>query len=73
MVSIMTKHLQHVKVILDVLKSRGLLTDDDLQAFAFAGHADLESNAALAQDAMKEYLRFAKRLGIETGLEGAGG
>jgi len=70
MVTVMAKHFQHVKIILDVLKSRGVLTDDDVQAFSFAGQTDTESNAALAQDALKEYQMIAKRFGLETGLEG---
>ncbi len=69
MITVMTKQLQQIKVIVGMLKSRGVLQDDDAQAFESAVALDLESNASLFQDARKEYLKFSKHLGIETGLE----
>lgn len=69
MVSVMTKQMQLIKILLDILKAHGLLEGDDAQAFEFARAHDLESNASIFQDALREYLRYSKRLGIETGLE----
>ena len=68
--TMLTKQMQSTKVLVDVLKSRGLLEGDDAAAFQSAVAHDLDSNAALFQDALKEYLGFAKHLRIETGLEG---
>jgi hypothetical protein len=71
--TILTKQLQQTKIIIDILKSRGILKGDDAQAFGFAASSDPETNAALFQDVLREYLKFAKRLEIVTGLEGLQG
>ncbi len=69
MIFLLAKQLQQIKIIVSILKSRGILGGDDAQAFESAVAFDLESNAALFQDAQRQYLDFAKRLGIDTGLE----
>lgn len=67
--AIFAKQNQFIKVIIDMLKSRGLLTGDDAQAFEFSQTIDAKSNAALFAEAKAKYLELAKGLGIETGLE----
>jgi hypothetical protein len=53
MVAVMTKQMQLIKVLLDILSSRGLLQGDDARAFEHARISDLESSAAIAQDALR--------------------
>jgi hypothetical protein len=67
--ALFTKQAQMTKVLLDILKSRGVLTGDDARAFEFSQNIDAASNAALFEQAKEKYLVMAKGLGIETGLE----
>jgi hypothetical protein len=69
MLTLFTKYFQQIKVIIEILKSRGLLEGDDPMAFATAVHSDSESNERVFQQAAALYLQAAKRLGVETGLE----
>ena len=63
------KQNQSIKILLDALKSRGVLTGDDPQAFEFSQMQDVLSNAALFDEAKEKYLILARSLGIQTGLE----
>jgi len=67
--SIFTKQNQFIKVLLDILKSRGILDSDDARAFEFSQNVDASSNAAIFAEAKAKYLELARGLGIETGLE----
>lgn len=58
-----------ITVLLDMLKSRGLLTGDDEQAFQFALMHNAPANAALFDDTKAKYLKLAKSLDLQTGLE----
>lgn len=69
MISLFTKQVQFVKVILEILKSRGIVEHDDPAAFESAVRLDPESNAALIEQAKVAYVRLARGLGIQTGLE----
>jgi hypothetical protein len=64
-----TKQNQFIKVLLDILKSRGILVADDARAFEFSQNVDASSNAAIFAEAKAKYLELARGLGIETGLE----
>ncbi len=69
LLTLFTKQLQQIKIIVNILKSRGVLQADDAQAFESATVLDHESNAAIFSEARAAYLKLAKGLGIETGLE----
>ncbi len=63
------KRNQAIKILIDMLKSRGVLTGDDDQAFQFSQMQDAASNAALFDEVKAQYLFLARTLGIQTGLE----
>jgi hypothetical protein len=67
--SLFTKQNQFVKMLIDILKSRGILSGDDAYAFEFSQLSDAKSNAAIFDEAKRKYLELAKGLGIVTGLE----
>jgi hypothetical protein len=69
MLALLMKQHQSIKILLDVLKSRYVLTGDDAEAFEFSQTQDAASNAALYHQMKEAYLLIAKSLGIETGLE----
>lgn len=66
---VLVRQAQNTKALLDILKSRGVLQDDDAQAFAASVFLDEASNSALLAEAKAEYLRVAKMMGVVTGLE----
>jgi hypothetical protein len=68
-ITMWAKHYQQLKVIIEILKSRGLLEGDDPLAFASLVHSDTASNKALLQPSAELYLQTAKDIGVETGLE----
>lgn len=63
------KQRQATRMLLNMLRSRGVLTDDDEKAFASAQTQDVGSNAALFDEAKEAYLKIAHSLDMETGLE----
>jgi hypothetical protein len=67
--ALFAKQNQFIKVLFDILKSRGVLTGDDARAFEFSQSVDAASNLALLEEAKAKYLELAKQLGIQTGLE----
>jgi hypothetical protein len=69
LLTILTKQAQQTKLLLDILKSRGVLSEEDARVFEFAANVDTVSNVALFEQAKAKYLELAQGLGIETGLE----
>ena len=69
LVLIYFKQQKAIRILLDMLRSHGLLTADDEKAFAFAQTANAPSNAALFDEAKSNYMKIAESLGIQTGLE----
>ncbi len=69
MLSIYFKQQQAIRILLDMLKSRGVLSADDEQAFSFSQTHNTPSNAALFAEAKENYVELANSLGIQTGLE----
>jgi hypothetical protein len=67
--ALFAKQNQLIKVLVNILKSRGILAGDDAGAFEFSQNVDASSNAAIFAEAKAKYLELAKGLGIETGLE----
>jgi hypothetical protein len=58
-----TKQQRHINIIVDMLRSRGILSGDDPAAFRFAA-SDASSTAALFSAVKADYLRLAKQLGV---------
>jgi hypothetical protein len=67
-ITMFAKQYQQLKVVIEILKSRGLLEGDDAMAFATVVHSDADSNALVFQQAAALYLEAATHLGIDTGL-----
>jgi hypothetical protein len=63
------KQQQAIRILLDMLKSRGIVTADDEKAFSFSQIVNAPSNAALFDEAKETYLRIAHSLEVQTGLE----
>jgi hypothetical protein len=69
MLNLLFKQRQGMRVLLNMLRSRGVLTEDDEKAFASAQIQDVLSNAAVFDETKEFYLKSAHSLGILTGLE----
>jgi hypothetical protein len=67
--SVWFKQQQAIRILLDMLKSRNILSADDEQAFSFSQTVNAPSNAALFDEVKTNYLALAKSAGIQTGLE----
>jgi len=63
------KQQQAMRTLLNMLRSRDVLTQDDEEAFASALLQDAGSNAAIFDEAKATYLKIAGSLEIQTGLE----
>jgi hypothetical protein len=60
-----TKQQQQIATILEILKSRGILTGDDAAAFRFAVATDAPANVALFREVTAAYVQFAKKHDIQ--------
>ena len=58
-----------IATITDVLKSRGLLTEDDAKAFSHAVHYDETKTLPVVLQTWRDYLACAAQVGVATGLE----
>jgi hypothetical protein len=63
------KQQQAIRTLLNMLRSRDVLTTDDEQAFGSAQMLDVGSNAAIFDEAKRNYLKIAHSVEIQTGLE----
>jgi hypothetical protein len=68
MISMFVKHQMFIKMVIEVLKSRGIVSGDDLPAFEFRVNADDDARAELFEAMTTLYVQVATRLGIETGI-----
>jgi hypothetical protein len=69
MISMFVKHQMFIKMVIEVLESRGLVSGDDLRAFEFRVNADEPARAELFEYMSKLYVEVAERFGIETGIK----
>jgi hypothetical protein len=60
---------ESIGIVVEALKSRELLTPDDVRAFSHATHFDEKKLQFFALAARADYLACAKELGVVTGLE----
>lgn len=59
---------QKINVLIEVLKSKGILEGDDLRAFEFATHADVPANAALALEVSTFWANLCQKAGVDLPL-----
>ncbi len=64
-IALFFKQHQSLKFVLDLLKTKGLIEQDDLAINSFATRNDPVSNAALLREVIEQYRAAAKGLGIE--------
>jgi hypothetical protein len=68
MISMFVKHQMFIKMVIEVLKSRGIVSGDDLPAFEFRVNVDAPGKAELFEAMTTLYVEVATRLGIDTGI-----
>jgi hypothetical protein len=66
--TMLTRQQLLTKVILDLLRSREIVADDDVAAFEFAVRQDAASNPVLLRQVKEVYLTVASELGVNTGI-----
>jgi hypothetical protein len=64
-----TRQSQYIATVEEILKSKGIITADDLPAFDFAVRTDRDATALAFQGTVGQYRRFAEELGIELPAE----
>jgi hypothetical protein len=70
MLTLYGRQVAKFNVLIEILKARGVLESDDLEAFRLAALEDNEKLVNLVQEAWKVYQSSAVNLGIDTGLQG---
>jgi hypothetical protein len=65
MITMFAKQLQTTKILLQIMRSREIITADDERAFQSLVNEDSAGNAALMRDAANAYAGFAIKLGID--------
>jgi hypothetical protein len=68
MISMFVKQQMFIKMLIEVLRSRGLVSGDDLQAFEFSVNADMPATEQLFSDMTALYTKVATAMGIDTSL-----
>jgi hypothetical protein len=68
MISMFVKHQMFIKMLIEVLKSNGIVSGDDLPAFEFRVNADAPGKAELFESMTTLYVQVATKLGIDTGI-----
>ncbi len=65
MLLMFAKQTQHIRTLVQILRSKGILEGDDAAAFDFATRADAPANAVLVLEVAKLYAGFALNLGMD--------
>jgi hypothetical protein len=65
MITVVAKQLQIIRTLTEILRSRGILEEDDMPAFGDLIRSDREMSTILLNDASTLYLSVAKGLGID--------
>lgn len=68
-IAMFAKQYQSMKVLSDIMRSRGIIEQGDFSAFHFAVQKDDPLNVAIYQQTKEQYLKYAKGIGVDTGLE----
>jgi hypothetical protein len=69
MISMFTKQARQIRVLSDVLKSRGILVGDDLEAFTDVVDSDPQACKDLCVETVEDYMATFKNLGLKTETE----
>lgn len=70
LIHLLTQQNIFLKQLCDALVSRGALTHEDIRVFGDFLHSERPEILAAIDKMRNEYQREAKKLGVETGLEG---
>jgi broad specificity phosphatase PhoE len=65
MILMLARAYQTIGALANVLKSREIMTDDDLKAFQFAAWADDRQTLHYVSQARADYLKAAQLSGVE--------
>jgi hypothetical protein len=63
------KQRQAIRILLDILRSRDIITADDEKAFSSAFLQDADLNSSLLEGTRDMYLKIAQGAGVDSGLE----
>ena len=55
---------QKIDLLINILKSREIIEEDDLSAFEFAARADIDANGALAQEVATLWANLCQKSGV---------
>ena len=69
MILVLAKQAQSVKLLSELLKGKGIVSQDDLAAFDFCCDERCFLQRALLEQVKARYLDLAKSAGVKTGLE----
>ena len=64
-ISMFVKQQMFIQMLVDVLKSRGIVSEDDLPAYAFSVGADANAMQTLFDDMTSLYVQVAAKMGIQ--------
>jgi hypothetical protein len=66
--TMLARQQMQIKLILDVLRSREIVSSDDLKAFDFAVRQDADAKLVLLRQVKEVYLSVAAEVGVDTGI-----
>jgi hypothetical protein len=69
MIAMFVKQRLFIKMVVEVLESRGLVSGDELRAFELRANADEPAKAELFEYMAEIYAETATRFGVETGIK----
>lgn len=71
MIFMFARQTMLIKSLVEMMKSRGVLEDDDWVAFdAFVRNQEVAQQSKVSDAVAKQYQEFAQALGVQTGLLG---
>jgi hypothetical protein len=70
MIIMLAKQRQFIKVLVELLRKKGIAQQEDLPAFEFSVQGDSALRGELFYETRSSYSQAAKVLGIHTDLEG---
>jgi hypothetical protein len=69
MIGIVAKQYQMIRVLLDLLKNKQIISDGDLEAFQFVAMRDDDATLALVRQVRSFHVQAATEACLETGLK----
>ncbi len=55
---------QKIKILIDLLKSKGIMDEDDFKAFEFAARSDAPANVVLAREVATRWASLLQKTGV---------